>query len=435
MKKRIWQTALIIPAGALAISLMSTSPGSEKTTVQNEDHSGHDHSEHDHSEHDHSGHDHSVHDHSGHDHSRHDHSVHDHSGHDHSEHDHSGHDHSGHDMEIAPEECLIPKETQLLLGIRTELAAEAKYTSEEILLGTVLSQTNGKVEVRSAYNATVTNIFVRVGEKVKKGQALASLRYNINSVDRLELLSKIEEVNADLNQVKAERDRLEELSDVVATKRLVEVKIEIERLTNLLKQYKASSNGSGTQALTIRSSIDGVVGDFELSVGQQLSESEEILSIYNSGLIKVEATLYSSQKHHLDDSVQFVVSKLGEQNSGSVIIADYTLSPNVNRTNQTYTVTLFMTESDVTFSPGQQVKVELQSFSDKKTIVVNTEAIIEHQGTPVVFVHAEPEKFRIIPIESGIKGNSSTSIVKGIEEGERVVTKAAHRVHAIYLSK
>ncbi len=397
--------------------------------------SSNDQDQHDYSGHDHSGHDHSGHDHSGHDHSGHDHSGHDHSGHDHSGHDHSGHDHSGHDhSDIKPNECEVPKESQFLLGVQTRLTKSSKKTLVSKLMGTVRSHTNGSVSINSPQNATVRKIHVNIGERVKKGQVLVSMTQNIGSMDKLQIKAELKNMEGELAKFEAEKVRLEGVQDLVAKKRLEEVELEIAKLSNLISAYRSALSG-GTSSFTITAPIHGVVEDFELSNGQQVSESDLLLSIHNSQLVKVEAIVYPREMSALSDSVAYAIRDLATGNLIEQGITNAVINPTIDEQSQTGTLILSITNGDQMLRPGQQVSVEITKELAEDVISVPTEAIIEHQGIPVVFVHTQPERFEFIPVNPGVRGTKYTQIIDGLEPGLRVVTKSAHRVHAIYMSK
>ena len=71
------------------------------------------------------------------------------------------------------DEFSIPKETQFIFDITTDLTATGKFDQVLNLFGTVVPSSNGRAIVSSPQTARITSLKVKVGQSVKAGQTLA----------------------------------------------------------------------------------------------------------------------------------------------------------------------------------------------------------------------------------------------------------------------
>ncbi len=186
--------------GAKPLFAVEQEPEQNPHEEEAHDHAGHDHDDHsghDHGEEevpvesdteDHSGHDHDAQptsevqmDHSDHDHSEHDHA--DHSGHDHGEEDshaepdaedHSGHDHDGEEEEeegIELSEDMIQK-----AGIEIRQAEKGKVARISTFPAEIKLNRDLSAAVTPSFRSLVIEVFGEIGDEVKKGNPLATLK-------------------------------------------------------------------------------------------------------------------------------------------------------------------------------------------------------------------------------------------------------------------
>jgi cobalt-zinc-cadmium efflux system membrane fusion protein len=70
-----------------------------------------------------------------------------------------------------------------------------------------------------------------------------------------------------------------------------------------------------------------------------------------------------------------------------------------------------------------------------RQISVPNSALTEINGKPAVFIKHAPEAFELVYVQTGEDDGSRTLILKGIEEGAKVVLQGAYEVKMMYLNQ
>lgn len=78
--------------------------------------------------------------------------------------------------------------------------------------------------------------------------------------------------------------------------------------------------------------------------------------------------------------------------------------------------------------PGSVVEVYLKSEPLLDVLVIPVSSLIEEQGIFYVYVQMGGESFEKREVQLGVNDGIHVQILKGIEEGERVVSKGAYQI-------
>ena len=113
----------------------------------------------------------------------------------------------------------VPKETQFLFEILTMKIEQNEFMPSRRVLGKVIAAPDGFAEVHVPQQAQVVGVHVRVGQKVEKGDLLASVELVVESGAQSTLLATRNEAQSEYEAAKKEVDRLKMISDVVSKKR------------------------------------------------------------------------------------------------------------------------------------------------------------------------------------------------------------------------
>ncbi|MEE9215276.1 MAG: efflux RND transporter periplasmic adaptor subunit [Thermodesulfobacteriota bacterium] len=361
---------------------------------------------------------------------------------------HEGHDHgdekkskSGQTLTDAME---ILKETQFLFEIRTAFSKYSNYYNTLKLYGKIMPVTNGEARIIAPQNSSIVSINISIGEKVHKGQILAVIEQTLTAAEQIQVATEKSNTDAEFEAAKKEYKRLKSIEDIVAKKDLFEAEI---RYQTALKNKKVYDDLSGSslkgKIISIKSPIEGVVDNFHLAIGQQVSQGELLVTVYDTKILKVEAQIFDKDLHNLHhpdlsgitQDVDFFVECIQEEKHYSESARLIAFGNVVNPVNQSSKVILEIDNSQGLFKPGQFANVYVTVKSDENHIVVPTSAISDIKGKPVVFVHTSPEMFKVKFVHCGENNTNQTIVLKGLEKNERVVTKGAYQVKSIYLNQ
>lgn len=327
------------------------------------------------------------------------------------------------------DEFEIEKESQFLFNVLTSKPTFSEYTSQLKLNGVVKPATNGFAQIVSPHNGKIIALNISIGQHVRKGQLLATIEQTQSSAEQISLGTNKTNAIGEYESAKKEYDRLLTLKDIVSQKDLQNAEIRYQNAVANKKSYEQlSSNLSLTYALN--SPINGVVDNFNLTVGQQVEQSETMMNVYNIKSLNVEVTLFASDVAKISDNAIFSIMS---SDDADVTVPAKLISVNksFNPINQSSTLVLKI-ETNSTFLPGQAVHVHMLKKSLAPVMVIPGSAISVVNGKTAVFVHHQPEEFKIIYVEAGNENMNGTEILKGLTENERVIVNGTYEVKSIY---
>lgn len=348
---------------------------------------------------------------------------------------HGGEDHGESKPVTAPagktDELEIPKETQFLFDIETTLSKNSSFNNVVTLYGRVSSTPEGEARIMAPQPSSIVTLNVSVGQRVGKGQILAVVQQTLGAGEQVQLEAERSANQGELEQAKKDYDRLKSLEGIVARKEIIAA--EIRYKTALENQKVYSSIGGSGRTITIKSPINGVVSNFNLSTGQVLEQGQQLFSVIDNSKLKIDAQVFASDMSKITDSIRFTIDPMdGRRSIGAKMVA---FGKMVDPVTQATQLVLETDNPESTLMPGQYVSVNVIAKSEKQQIVVPTSSISSINGKPVIYIHKSPEVFAIRYVQAGESNNESTAVLKGLKEGERVVVNGAYQVKSIYLNQ
>jgi membrane fusion protein, heavy metal efflux system len=331
------------------------------------------------------------------------------------------------------DEFEVQKETQFLFDVRTAFSNYSEYNSILKLYGKVMPAVNGSAQIIAPQNGSIISLNAGIGQKVGKGQILAVVEQNLSTSEQVQVSTEKSNADAEYENAKKEYERLKSIQDIVAKKDFQQSEIRFKTAEANKKIFDNLSSGS-SKLYVIKSPIEGVVDNFNLSIGQQMEQGHVMFNVYNTQKLKLEAQVFDKDLHKINKEVNFIVECVSENHKTKS--AKLTAFSNVvNPVNQSSQIILEIENEDGDFKPGQFVNVDVLAKTEQKKLVVPTSAISEINGKPVVFVHNEPEIFKVVFVQLGESNIENTIILKGLDENERVVTNGTYQVKSIYLNQ
>ncbi len=324
----------------------------------------------------------------------------------------------------------VPKETQFLFDVFTEKVKSGSFTESTKLFGTIIPSSNGQALVTTPQNGKIISLNVRVGEQVKAGQQLAVVEQNIDAGTRVNLLAEKNNLSAEYDAAKKEFERLYSIKDIVAKKDIDEVTSRLQKTEANLNLLKSTSE----KTIVLNSPISGLVANFKLSIGATVSTGQTLFNITNLSQIYVEAQVFDKDAEKVRLGTKFTIECANDNHkSGEVKLLS--LAQEINVTNQSQRVLFELGNPDSDFKIGEFVNIRVFASENSQKIALPNSAITEINGKPVVFIKVGAEKYVVSYVQLGENNGTYTSILKGVEEGERVVTNACYQLKMIYLNQ
>ncbi|HEX8659987.1 MAG TPA: efflux RND transporter periplasmic adaptor subunit [Hymenobacter sp.] len=351
---------------------------------------------------------------------------------------HDGEDHGGAQPAVSVgllDAVALPKESQFLFGVRTALAGYSATYNRLTLYGTVSAAAGGEGRVVVPQTGRIVSLSARVGQRVRAGQALAVVDQTLDATQQIGLSAERAQAQAELRAAQQDYARLQSIADIAARKDVVAAELRLRQA----RQNAAIYNGQArSRRVAITSPITGTVDVFSLAVGQQVTQGDELFRVLNPGKLRVTAEVFAQDLPKITPGAQFRVEGLQGQ-EGSAPARLVVFSNAVNPVNQARQLILELDGAERNaFRAGQAVNVQVlgSAGNGPKQLVVPTAALTDLNGKPVVFVHTDPETFKIRYVQPGPANGEQTVLLGGpVNENDRVVTAGTYQLKSIYLNQ
>ncbi len=327
-------------------------------------------------------------------------------------------------------ELHVPKETQFLFNVITQKVAIGEFTESTKLFGTIIPSSNGQALVSTPQSGQITSLKVSVGEKVIAGQTLAVIEQNVDAGTQVALMTEENNLNAEFTVAKKEVERLRSISDIAAKKDLNEAEARFQKAEANLTLFK---NKSG-KTITLRAPIAGILSSFNLTIGSTVNAGQNLFTITNLAQLYAEAQVFDRDAHKVNKQASFTIDCSNDNHKTSEVKL-ISLAQEINATNQSQRVLFELKNPDEDFKIGEFVNIRVFGNEHSQKIALPNSALSEINGKPVVFIKKASEEYAITYVQLGENNGTHTSILKGVVEGDRVVTQASYQLKMIYLNR
>lgn len=343
---------------------------------------------------------------------------------------HEGHDEQAKSSTNFSNSFHVPKETQFLFDVLTQKMEAGAFSESTKLFGTIIPSSNGQAMVTTPQNGNIISLNVRVGEKVTAGQLLAVIEHNIDAGTQVNLLAEKNNLTAEYDAAKKEFDRLNSIKDIAAKRDVDEAAARLQKAKTNLKLFNSNSG----KTVSLLAPISGIVGNFKLSLGATVSAGETLFTITNLSQIYAEAQVFDKDAAKVQRGAKFTIECANDNHKTSEVTL-LSLAQEINVSNQSQRVLFELKNPEDFFKIGEFVNIRVFAPRDTRQIALPNSAFTDINGKPVVFIKDAAEKYTVSYVQLGENNGTFTSIIKGVEEGERVVVNASYQLKMIYLNQ
>ncbi len=307
-------------------------------------------------------------------------------------------------------------------GVTIQTAGAAKIKTALTLPGEIHFNEDRTAHVVPRLAGVVEKVQADLGQKVKKGQVLATIASTGLSEQRSELLTAQKRLALAKTTYEREKklwqDKISAEQDYLqAEQAMQEAEIAVRNAQQKLTALGASTGGSGPlSSYEIRAPFDGIVVEKHISLGEAVKEDASIFTISDLatvwaelavppkdlGLVRVgekvtvRATAFDAKAL---GTISYVGSLLGEQ-------------------TRTAKARVTLTNPQMAWRPGLFVNVEVVSNEADVPVAVSTDAIHTVNDKPSVFVQV-PGGFLPTPVTLGRSDGKLVEVVKGMKAGSQ----------------
>lgn len=322
------------------------------------------------------------------------------------------------------------KETEKAYCISKELKQEIKLAKAEMLpiqesitlTGEVESNSDKTVPFVSLVDGVVIDTYFSLGDYVKKGQTLASVK----STAVNEMQDDTQTLQAQLAVAKRKLSSVEAMykDDIASQKDLQEARSEVAILqSNISKTQKNMQlYSAGGSTIQIKAPADGYVISKNISKGMPVTAGgDQLFTISNLDKVWVMANVYATNMRHVYVDQPVVVKTLAypdDSFSGKI----NNISQVFNENERVLKAKIIMDNNGMKLRPGMSADVVLPVNSQNKSaLAIPAKALIFDNNQSYVVVYKKDCELEIRPVTE-IASNSQYIYVEGnLKPGENVI--------------
>jgi membrane fusion protein (multidrug efflux system) len=296
--------------------------------------------------------------------------------------------------------------THLVEAVRVNLSPVAV---ERVRTGTLRARR--EVKIHNQEDGQVIELPYFEGDRVKKGDMVVRLD------DKL-LRAQLTRAQATRHQAQQDLNRIRDLfkKKLVSDEELsrAETALEVARADEKVLQTRLSYT-------TIRSPLNGIVSERLSEPGNIAERYTHLLTISDPTSLVTEVTVSELliSKLAVDYPVQVTVDALGDKTLHGRISRIF---PNLDPVTRRGTVEVELKPVPKGARPGQLCRVTLTTHAAQR-LVIPFSALRRDQTGAYVYTVDEGNVVHRSPVVSGLRIGEQVEILKGLDQGQRVVTK------------
>lgn len=346
----------------------------------------------------------------------------------HREHDGDG-DHAGEAKPGEPRRLKMSEELVHNAGLEMAVAAPGKVAVTLELPGEVALNAERLAHVTPRIGGTVRAVNSQLGDKVHKGDVLATLdSKELAEMQRDVLATKERLALAEQSFQRAEslwNEKISAEKDFLAAKNaLAEARIEHRSATQ--KMAAAAGTGARGTGLALIAPLDGTIIEKHISIGEVLSDNTQAFVIADLSLLWVQVTVYSKDlsRVHAGQTARVVAEGIAEPMVGKIAYIDRV----VGEETRTATARVEIDDPGTAWRPGLFVTAEVAIDEIDAAVTVADEAVQRVDGKEVVFVRSA-DGFEVRTVTLGRRGVAGSKergrvveVLSGVSAGDRYAT-------------
>lgn len=299
--------------------------------------------------------------------------------------------------------------------VKTNTIKKESFTHSIEIVGNV--ETKENILISPEVNGVLTQLRVKSGQKVSKGQIVAV-------IDDGGIAAQLEQTKTQLTLAKTTYERQQNLwnQKIGSEIQFLQAKTAYEAQEKALKQMQ-----SMLEKTYVRAPFSGTIEDVTVERGQVVSPGFPLMRIVNINNMYVQAqvpeTYLSNIK--LNSPVEVLVQSLGQTYIGKIRQIDNYIKPN----NRSFGIEVALDNKNNLLRPNQTAILKIEDYTNNEAILIPSSAVIEAADKKFnVFVAGTPNVKKEVTVtkkevEIGISNDNKIEILKGLEAGERVVTE------------
>lgn len=319
----------------------------------------------------------------------------------------------------------IPKPTQRLLEIRTQVLKPATTKRSERLIGRVIADPNRNGLVQSTIRGRIKPAargLPVIGQTVTAGDTLALVEPAFAPIDASDVRQTAGDLEQRIAVLKARLARRSQLvrKNVASEASLQDIEIELKGLQARRRQLDESHQ----KPEVLVAPVTGVVANVRVVSGQVIESSDTLFHIIDPNSLWVEALAFDASLSIAKDAKAYTED--GSSLSLSFIGRSRTLQ------QQATVLHYEINAPTASLNIGAPLNVVVETGQPVTGLIVPKDAIAEApNGQTVAYIRDGPEWYRPVPVRTESLDGRQFLIVAGLKAGDQVITRGASLISQI----
>lgn len=294
--------------------------------------------------------------------------------------------------------------------------------------------------IGAAVTGRLTDIHAELGQRVKRGEVLASLHSTELSSAQLTYLKALSQEG--LQQRAVSRAKLLFESDVISAaelqkreSELLQAQAERHASQDQLKVLgmtdgdinKLGATRSVHSLSSVTSTVDGVVIERKVTQGEVVQPADALFTVADLSQVWLVAEIPEQQAGLIKtgDVSEAEVPALEDQRvKGKLIFVSDTVKPDT----RTVTARMAMENPSHTLKPGMLASMLIHGTPHQR-VMVPVVSVVREDRRDYVFVQIDAQHFQLRQVKLGQENAGVAPVLDGLFEGEKIVTEGAFHLN------
>lgn len=279
-----------------------------------------------------------------------------------------------------------------------------------------------KVDVNPSAGGQVKQLFVKEGDKVRKGQNIAQLESDEVSTEVKRAEGNLQTTREESTMAEKTVTRMRRALDLGAVSRQAveeaEAALKLVKLKEAAAKEQVRSTRQLLDKLMVVAPFEGTITSRPVQVGQYVRSNEPIVSVVDLGQREIETKVDAA------DSASISTGQDVDMSSDAFPGRKWRelvtrVAPAANR-EATVSVYVSLGKEAPPLKVGQQVDTDIRIVSADHAIKLPISALLQRNGKMWVAI-SEEGRVHFIPVTTGMEDATHVEITQGIRPGQEVV--------------
>lgn len=301
--------------------------------------------------------------------------------------------------------------------VRTIVVKDSLFKHYIEIQGNV--ETKENIMISPEYSGVLTQVNVKAGQRVSKGQVLAR-------IDDGGMGSQLAQAETQLALAKTTFEKQKNLWDqkIGSEIQFLQAKTSMESQQKAVAQIKSQLNKT-----LVLAPFNGTIDDVLIEKGKVVAPGMDLFRIVNLNNMYVSANVPENyiEQLKLGAIVEVNMNSIGKTYQGKVRQIGNYINPN----NRTFSIEIALPNPDNLLRPNQVAILKIEDYTNPKAIILPENIIQETaDGSKIIYVidQTKSDKNTVAiqkTIEIGYASGANVEVKSGLKTGETVITDGA----------